>query len=153
RIPVATRFARQAEDVAEALGLGGCLRHRLFREVDRVAPMTTEEEDQQRLAPPLVDRLADRRGVAAGLRHLLAGEAEHAVVRPHLRKRMTERTRLRELVLVVRKDEVESAAVDLERRTERLLRKRRALDVPTGTAAAPRRVPRGVLARFVRLPE
>ena len=61
--------------------------------------------------------------------------------------------RLRELVLVVREDEVEPAAVDLEGRAEELLGHRRALDVPARPAPPPRRVPRRVLALLVRLPE
>src|SRR5262249_9043042 len=50
-------------------------------------------------------------------------------------------------------DEVEPAAVDLEARPEQLLCEHRALDVPARSAAAPRRVPGGVLALLVRLPE
>ena len=61
--------------------------------------------------------------------------------------------RLRDLVLVVREDEVEPAAVDLERRPEQLLGHHGALDVPAGAPAAPRRVPPRVLAGLVRLPE
>jgi hypothetical protein len=74
-----------------------------------------EEEKEQRLAAPLVERVPQRHDVPNRLRHLLAGELEHPVVRPDLRELVTERSRLRELVLVVGKDEVEPAAVDLER--------------------------------------
>ena len=67
---------------------------------------------------------------------------------------MPERLRLRDLVLVVREDEIQTAAVDLERRPEDLLGHRRALDVPARAAAPPRRVPPRVLGlRLVRLPE
>ena len=128
-------------------------RQRLVRVVDRLRPVRGHEEDEQRLAPPPVERVAHRRDVALGLGHLLAGEAEHPVVRPQLRERMPERARLGDLVLVVREDEVEPAAVDLERRAEQLLGHHRALDVPAGPAASPRRVPRRVLARLVRLPQ
>src|SRR5262245_11515102 len=152
-LPVAAASARATEDVAEALGLRRRLGHRLGGEVDGLAPVAAEEEDEDRLAAPLVERLADRRDVADRLRHLLPGEAEQAVVRPDLRERVAERARLRELVLVVREDEVEPAAVDLEARPEQLFGQRRALDVPAGPAAAPRRVPRGVLTLLVRLPE
>src|SRR2546422_11152055 len=68
-------------------------------------------------------------------------------------KLATRRLRLRALVLVVRKDQVEAAEVDLEARTEELLRHRGALDVPARATAAPRRVPGRVLAFFRRLPE
>ncbi len=62
------------------------------------------------------------------------------------------RLRLGNLVLVVREDEVQSAAVDVEGRAEELLAHRGALDVPAGPAAAPGRVPRR-LARLLSLPE
>jgi hypothetical protein len=63
------------------------------------------------------------------------------------------RARLRELVLVVGEAEVVPAAVDLEDRPEVLLRHRRALDVPARPAHPPRRLPGGVLARLLSLPE
>ena len=59
---------------------------------------------------------------------------------------------LRDLVLVVREDEVRAAAVDLERLAEVLGRHRRALDVPARTAGAPGARPRR-LARLGALPE
>ena len=61
--------------------------------------------------------------------------------------------RLGGLVLVVGEDQVAAAAVDLEADAEQLLGHRRALDVPAGPAAAPRRVPGRVLARLLGLPE
>src|SRR5204863_10162882 len=49
---------------------------------------------------------------------------------------------------------VRAAAVDLEvDAAERVLRHRRALDVPARPATPPRRIPCGVLARLVRLPQ
>src|SRR5205823_2545228 len=87
------------------------------------------------------------------LRHLLAAELEHPVVRPDARELVSGSARLRELVLVMRKHEVESASVDLEHRSEGFLSHHRALDMPAGPAAAPARIPRKVLARLVRLPE
>src|SRR6185437_5718582 len=58
-----------------------------------------------------------------------------------------------DLVLVVREDKVDPAAVSLEHRPEVRLGHRRALDVPAGPAAPPRRLPRRVLAFLVALPE
>src|SRR4029079_7591003 len=66
---------------------------------------------------------------------------------------MAERLGLRELVFMVWEDEVEPAAVDLERWSEQLLGEHRALDVPARPATPPGRVPRGVLTLLVRLPE
>src|SRR5258708_27889065 len=50
-------------------------------------------------------------------------------------------------------DQVGATAVDVESDAQDRLGHRRALDVPPGPAAAPRRVPRGVLAGFLPLPE
>ena len=49
---------------------------------------------------------------------------------------------LGDFVFVVREDEVEAAAVDVERFAEQLLAHRGAFDVPAGSAVAPRAVPR-----------
>src|SRR5256886_8517655 len=141
------------EVVAEGLGLCACLRHHLVAEVDRLAPGRVHEEEQDRLAPPFLDGLAKGDDVAERLRHLLAGQLEEPVVHPHARELAASAARLRELVLVVREDQVDPAAVDLEDRTEKLLGHRRALDVPARTARPPRRLPDGVLALLVRLPE
>ena len=92
--------------------------HRLVREVDRAAPARGQEEEQSGFRPPLVEHLLDRRHVADRLRHLLAGEAQHSVVHPDPRELVPARARLRDLVLVVREDEVEPAAVNLEGRAE-----------------------------------
>src|ERR1700736_4416097 len=65
-------------------------------------------------------------------------------MQPHAGERLAvRRLRLCDLVLVVRKDEVDSTAVDVERVAEVVLAHRRALDVPAGPAATERRVPRG----------
>src|SRR2546423_1018008 len=60
---------------------------------------------------------------------------------------------LRQLVLVVREDQVEAPAVDLEHRAEERLRHRRALDVPARASRSPRGIPEGVLVGLVALPE
>src|SRR5580698_5011714 len=74
-------------------------------------------------------------------------------MRPDPREGMAECLRLRELVLVVGKDQVEATAVDLEGLAETLLGHHRALDMPTGPALTPRRGPRGVLPGLGRLPQ
>src|SRR6185295_10973051 len=78
---------------------------------------------------------------------------QHPVVHPHAREALAGRLGLRALVLVVREDQVEAAAVDVEILAELRARHRRALDVPARPPAAPGRIPRGVLVRLVRLPE
>ena len=59
---------------------------------------------------------------------------------------------LGDLVLVVREDQVDAAAVDVERLAQIAVRHRRALDVPAGPPGAPRALPRR-LARLGALPE
>src|SRR5919197_101573 len=156
-LPAGMRTSAKIEAVHERISkcseLPSSVVHRLVGEVDRLRPVPSHEEEQQRLAPPAVERLANRDDVARGLRHLRAGEAEHPVVRPDARELVPERARLRQLVLVVREDEVEAAAVDLEGGPEELLGHNRALDVPARPATAPGRLPRRVLAGLVRLPE
>ena len=99
--------------------------------------MAGHQEQQERLPPPPVERVADRDDVPFGLRHLHAGETEHPVVRPDASEFVPESARLGELVLVVREDEIEPAAVDLEHAPEKLLRHHRAFDVPAGATASP----------------
>src|ERR1700730_11063492 len=86
--------------------------------------------------------------VAEALRHLLAFDLQEAVVHPEIRHQagMEGATRLRDLVLVVRKSEINAAAVDVEDFAEMLPRHRRAFDVPAGPARrgdAARRWPGG----------
>ena len=73
---------------------------------------------------------------------------------PEARKELPGRPfRLRDLILVVRKDQVDSAAVDVDgRRPQQPHGHRRALDVPARPARSTADVP-GRLARFRRLPE
>ena len=104
------------EDLAEAFGPGGGLLERLLGEVHRLPPVRAEEHQQKGLASPLVERLVHGHDVAERLGHLLVGETEDAVVGPDPGELVVEGTRLRELVLVMREDEVEPAAVDLEYR-------------------------------------
>ena len=139
--PSGAGSARSPEHLAEALGARRGRLERRVRVVERLSPVAREEEDEQRLAPPPLERRLQRHVVADRLVHLLAGEAQHPVVHPDARERPAERSRLRDLVLVVREHEVEPAAVDLELRAEVLLRHDRALDVPARAADAPRATP------------
>src|SRR6266576_1254928 len=115
--------------------------------------MRGEEEDKDRLRAPLLDDVMQRRDVSDRLRHLLADEFEQSVVHPETRKLAACGLRLRALVLVMRKEEVEPTQMDLEAGAKELLRHRGALDVPAWATATPGRVPRGVLAFLGRLPE
>ena len=112
------------------------------------------QEQAQRLEVVGLGDLADGDDVAERLRHLLAAEVHHAGVQPVARELpVAERAlRLRDLVLVVREDEVGAAAVDVERLAEVAVRHRRALDVPARAARAPRALPER-LAGLGRLPQ
>src|SRR5688500_4249814 len=92
----------------------------------------------------LRELLARREEVAERLRHLLVVDVEEAVVHPDLGELPAGGAAgLRDLVLVMRELEVESAAMDVEMIAELLRRHRGALDVPAGSSFAPRRRPRG----------
>src|SRR6185437_10904853 len=67
-----------------------------------------------------------------------------AVVDPVPGELVPGRLRLGALVLVVRKDQVLAAAVDVDRGPEVARGHRRALDVPSGTAGSPGRPPGGL---------
>src|SRR5262249_52330304 len=101
-----SRDARAAEYFAKALRARGRCPHYIVREVERLAPVPREVEDEQRFASPDVEHLAERDDVPDRLRHLLLVELEHAVVHPDPRKGVPERRGLSELVLVMREAEV-----------------------------------------------
>ena len=70
-------------------------------------------------------------------------EIDEAVVHPVARERRAAvgAAALRDLILVVREDEVDAAAVDVDGLAQMRADHRRTFDVPAGPAAAPRRVP------------
>src|SRR5262245_50771906 len=60
---------------------------------------------------------------------------------------------LRDLVLVVGKDVVHTATVDIQRGTQFFHRHCRAFQVPSGTALSERSIPEGFLIVFLRFPQ
>ena len=81
------------------------------------------------------------------------GPLEQSVVQPVLGHRLAVAAlALGDFVLVMRKDQVESTAVDVERLAQQAAAHRRALDVPAGASLAPGAVP-GRFARLGRFPE
>lgn len=100
---------------------------------------------------PRLDHLGDEHRVAERFRHLLAAHGDPGVVHPVPGELVAVRLGLGDLVLVVREDQVQAAAVDVEDGAQVLVRHRRALQVPAGAAAAPRGLPAG-LAGLGRLP-
>ena len=146
----------------------------LLAEVDRAAVVGREEEEADRLAGELLEHLAERRralrladladllggqiafgglGVAAAhLAHLAAG-LHQAVVQPILGHRLAVAAlALGDFVFVVREDQVQPAAVDVERLAQQLAAHGGAFDVPAGPAGSPRAGP-GRLAGLGRFPE
>src|SRR5262245_16042018 len=108
--------------------------------VERLAILGLQHRESDCLARPGVtlparEQLVHSDEVAEALRHLLSFDLEEAVMHPHLRhdRRAEGAARLRDLVLVVREDEVDAAAVNVEGLAEMGSRHRRALDVPART--------------------
>jgi hypothetical protein len=76
--------------------------------------------------------------VAHPLGHLRAVHEEEGAVAPHARERLPRsRLALSDLVLVVREDEVDSAAMEVQGLAEQIHGHRRALEVPAWTPAPP----------------
>src|SRR5690606_909764 len=84
-----------------------------------------------------LQELVDRDEVAFGLRHLAAFDLQEAVMHPvtRHRRRAVSAARLGNLVLMMRKDEVQAAAMNVENLAEIRRRHGRALDVPAGPSA------------------
>src|SRR5260221_2091408 len=148
RVEDGTRIARpvqrgaampdRAEPEIEAVERLLRLRHAFAREFERLAVMAAEQRQADRLARPFGQELLDRNGIAQRLRHLLARRrGEEAVMQPVAGERRAAMgaDALRDLVPVVRKDEVEAAAMDVEGLAEMRLGHRRAFDVPARPAA------------------
>ena len=88
------------------------------------------------------DDLVDLERVLRGLGHLHAIGKEMLAMHPGADDGVAECPfGLRDLVLVVRKDVVDAAGMDVETLTEVFGGHRRTLDVPTGIATSPRRAP------------
>src|SRR6185312_12808709 len=93
-----------------------------------------------------------RRHVAESLGHLGAVGEKEGTVAPEARKgRAGRRLGLRDLVLVMREDQIDSAGMNVERLAEQVDRHRRALQVPARAAAAPGRIPRRTRCFILRL--
>src|SRR4051795_10502436 len=91
----------------------------------------------------MIEKLVRRDDIAEALRHLLRAHVDEAVVDPEARERQSAvgAAALRDLILMMREDEVEPAAMDVDRLAKVALDHRRALDMPAGAAPAPWRIP------------
>src|SRR6185369_10418655 len=91
----------------------------LLVELDRTPVMRREQIEADLLGTKLLEHVLDQEEALLRLRHLLAAERHHAVVQPEVDERLAgRRLGLRDLVLVVREDEILSAAVQVERLAE-----------------------------------
>ena len=115
------------------------LHQRRIGEIQRRAVMRAQQQQPHRLAGRPRQRVAQRGEVPQALRHLLAVHQQHAVMHPVAGELAAgERAAaLRRLVLVMRKDQVGAAAMDVERLAEIPPRHRAAFDVPARAARGP----------------
>src|SRR5689334_8484236 len=94
--------------------------------------MRLQHVEAQYLARPVREQFANGNEIAERLRHLVALDLQKTVVHPDVRhaRGMEGASGLRKLVLVVRKHEIDTAAMDVEGFAEMLPGHRRAFDVP-----------------------
>src|SRR5690349_3704033 len=103
--------------------------------------MGAQQRQPQRLAAmALLEQLGRGHNVAEALRHFLGAHVDEAVVHPEAGegRAAMRAAALRDLILMVREDEVEAAAMDVDRLAEMRLDHRRAFDVPARASPAPR---------------
>src|SRR5260370_40366789 len=101
--------------------------------------MCHQERKADDFSRSLAKHIAHGDEIALGFRHLDAADGQHAVVQPVAGEGppvMGGHT-LRDLVLVVWKHQIKSAAMDVEGLAQRDLAHRRAFDVPAPSASAP----------------
>src|ERR1700719_3306823 len=84
--------------------------------------MRLQHLKSQNFPRPVLQQLMNRHKITERLRHLLAFDLQEAVVHPVSRhhRRVKGAARLGDFVLVVREDEIDAAAVDVERLAEML---------------------------------
>src|SRR3984893_4385258 len=126
------RISRNSIPVVER---PGALFHALHGPVDRRAVMRLEHVEPQHFAWPIRKQFPDGDKVAEALRHLVAFDLQKTVVHPDIgHAAFVERAAaLRELVLMMRKHEINAPAMDVELFAEMLPSHRRALDMPPRT--------------------
>ncbi len=113
------------------------LGQRILGPGQRLAVVRGQQSPADHLARLLFEQVMGQGDVAEALGHLLVGHVQEAVVQPVVGVAavvMAVAHTLGELVLVVREDQVDAAAVDVDRQAQLLLDHRRAFDVPAGPA-------------------
>src|SRR5438128_7141674 len=112
------------------------------------------EVESERVGRPALQEITHHDEVAQRLAHLGTVVLDHGRVQPAADEGHAPREslRLRDLTLVMRKDEVRAAGVNIERRPQIARAHDGALDVPARAPRSPRARPRGLSGRL-RLPE
>ena len=132
----------------------GCFRlpYAILGEIERRAIVRLQQGEPERLAGEFRQQFVHGVEVAERFRHLLAFALQIAVMHPVLRKMRAgvAATALRNLVLMVRENQILPAAMDVEVGAEVFLAHGRAFDMPAGASPPPRAVParRVVVARL-----
>src|SRR5271156_5111873 len=114
--------------------------------------MRTAQVVAQLGGPDSLQYGGDRQHIAQRLAHLLATHGDPAVVEPVSSKPVAGSAALGDLVLVMRKNQIHSTAMDIEFRPQICAGHRRAFQMPAGASAPPRRGP-GWLAGFRAFPQ
>ena len=105
--------------------------------VERPAVVLGQQVQAKPVRVRPAERVAHEDHVAGGLGHLLPGEPHGSDVDPEPDERpIPRRLALGQLRLMMREDEVSSAAVNVERQSQMALRHRRALEMPSRSTPA-----------------
>ncbi|MNX88160.1 hypothetical protein D3C86_1201200 [compost metagenome] len=150
-----------AQDAVEAVQVLAALLQQGLVPVERLTIVGAQQGPAHHLARHGLHQIVQQQDVADRLGHLLGVHGQEAVVHPVAGVFVVRLIAMRvavgadalgDLVLMVREDQVDAAAVDVDGQAQRLLDHGRAFDVPAGTPRAPRRRP-GRLVRLGRLPQ
>src|SRR6266568_7144920 len=111
-------------------------------------------EHSQAWSANLPDHILNRDEIPERLVHLLPLDTQQARVKPITRQRLLPRQtlRLRDLGLMMRKDEIRTTTMNIIRWPNIRQRNRSILDMPSRPPLSPRTIPE-YLARFLALPQ
>src|SRR5258708_24807441 len=109
------------------------LLHALNSPIHRLPIVRAQHVQPQNVARPVLQQIMNGDEVAEALRHLFAFDIQEAVVHPNARKRpaMVDGLRLGNLILVMRKNEIDPSAVDVESLAKKGLAHGGALEMPS----------------------
>jgi hypothetical protein len=147
-------LAHRTEDEVQTFEarVGGL--HAFIREVRGGAVMRSEQECANGRPGDFLQEIFDEDAVAERLRHLHPVPVDHVVVQPVAGEALAgRRPGLGDFAFVVGELILQAAAVDVEFLAEVLHRHRRAFDVPSGVALAPRAAPPLDVGRVGVLPQ